>query len=168
MMTTTDLVLTPTGLRFAGRTLPCTIGRSGITRDKVEGDLATPAGEHRITGLLYRPDRIPAHTLPRWATPIGLGALWCDDPTHGAYNQPVRAPLNASHETLRRADPLYDLILITDWNMHPAVPGKGSAIFLHTWRRPGYPTAGCIAFARADLLWIARRLTPGARLLVRP
>lgn len=44
----------------------------------------------------------------------------------------------------------------------------GSAIFLHSWRRPGYPTAGCIAFARADLLWIATRVQPGARIIVRP
>ena len=167
-MNTADLVLTPTGLRFAGRRFACTTGRGGITTDKVEGDGATPAGEHRITGLLYRPDRIAARALPRWATPIGLRALWCDDPEHAAYNQPVRAPLTASHETLRRADPLYDLILITDWNMDPALPRKGSAIFLHTWRRPGYPTAGCVAVARPDLLWIAQRLTPGARLVVRP
>lgn len=166
-MSTRDLVLSPTGLRFRGRRLACTIGRGGITTDKREGDGATPAGIHRITGMLYRPDRLTARALPGWARPIGRCDLWCDDPAHPAYNRPVRAPLDASHEVLRRADPLYDLVLVTDWNTAPAVPGRGSAIFLHSWRRPGYPTAGCIAFDRADLLWIARRLDPGARLVVR-
>ena len=31
---------------------------------------------------------------------------------------------------------------------------------------PGYPTAGCVAFSRADLRAIAAKLLPGARLVV--
>jgi L,D-peptidoglycan transpeptidase YkuD (ErfK/YbiS/YcfS/YnhG family) len=134
---------------------------------KREGDGATPSGLHHITGLRFRPDRIAASTLPEWAEPIGLRDLWCDDPSHPAYNHSVRAPFTASHETLRRSDPLYDLLLTTDWNWPDAKPGHGSAIFLHRWRRPGYPTEGCIAFAPRDLLWIARHAAPGTRLLVR-
>lgn len=165
-MSVQDLRLTPMGLLFQGRRFPCTLGRAGITRDKREGDGATPAGLWRVTGMLYRPDRLQAKALPDWAEPILPRDLWCDDPAHPDYNHKVRAPLKASHETLRRADPLYDLVITTDWNWPEAVPGRGSAIFLHSWRRPGYPTAGCLAFARADLLWIARRLTPGAQILI--
>ena len=102
-----------------------------------------------------------------WAVPIGPGDLWSDDPRDPDYNHMVRAPYAPSHEKLRRADPLYDLVLITDWNWPHAVPGRGSAIFLHRWRRPGHPTAGCVAFAPRDLMWIVRRLRPGARLIVR-
>lgn len=160
-MTPADLVLTPTGLRLMGRRLPCTIGRSGITRRKAEGDGATPAGIHRIMGALYRADRLAPNQVPGWALPIGPGDLWSDDPADPAYNHAVRAPHPFSHERLRRADPMYDLILLTDWNWPQASPGRGSAIFLHTWRRQGAPTAGCIAFARADLIWIAGRVTPG-------
>jgi L,D-peptidoglycan transpeptidase YkuD (ErfK/YbiS/YcfS/YnhG family) len=47
------------------------------------------------------------------------------------------------------------------------VPGRGSAIFLHVWRRPRHPTAGCIAFARADLAFILARWTPRSRVVVR-
>lgn len=167
-MTQSDLRLTPMGLRFQGRLFPCSRGRGGVVaaEAKREGDGATPAGLHRIIGCLYRPDRLAGADLPRWAQPIGPGDLWSDDPADPAYNQPVRAPHGFSHEQLRRADPLYDLVLITDWNMAPARPGRGSAIFLHRWRRPGYPTAGCIALDPADLRWIAARLTPGARLAV--
>ena len=159
-----DLVLTPTHLRFAGRLFPRAVGRGGVSARKCEGDGATPSGVHRIVGMLYRPDRMarPAD----WARPIGPGDLWSDESDDAAYNSLVRAPYPHSHERLRRADPLYDLVLITDWNWPVATPGRGSAIFLHEWRRPRYPTAGCIAFSRADLRWIAARVSEGTRLIV--
>ena len=158
-----DLVLTPRGLLAFGRRLPCTSGRGGLTGDKREGDGATPRGAHRIAGLLYRADRV-ARPAP-WAEPIGLRDLWSDDPDDPCYNGPVRAPHDHSHERLRRPDPLYDLVLVTDWN-RPAVPGRGSAIFLHRWRRPGAPTEGCIALKPGDLAWLARRIRHGHRLIV--
>lgn len=160
-----DLVVTPRGLRFRGRHFPCTLGRSGLTDAKREGDGATPRGVHGIVGMLYRPDRIarPAD----WAVPIGPGDLWSDDPADEDYNLMVRAPHPFGHERLRRPDPLYDLVLITDWNWPRAARGRGSAIFVHQWRRPGAPTAGCIALPRAALHWIAPRLGFGARLVVR-
>ena len=165
-MTPRDLVVTPTGVRFLGRRFPCTVGRGGIVASKREGDGGTPAGEHRIVGLLYRPDRLGAPT--DWAVPIRPSDLWCDDPKHEDYNQLVTAPFPASAEVLRRSDPLYDLVLLTDWNWPFAQRGAGSAIFLHRWRRAGFPTEGCVAFRADHLLWIARRLTYGARLIVQP
>lgn len=155
------------GARFMGRRMPCTLGRGGIVAAaaKREGDGATPRGVLRIVGMLYRADRMarPAD----WARPIGPRDLWSDDPQDPDYNQMVRAPHPYSHEHLRRPDPLYDLVLITDWNWPDAVPGRGSAIFLHRWRRPGAPSAGCIAFAAPDLAWIAQGLMPGSRVIVR-
>lgn len=162
----TDMVLTPRGLRFWGRTLPCTVGRGGVCADKREGDGATPVGVHRIVGLLYRPDRL-SRPVP-WAVPIRHGDLWCDDPNHKSYNHLARAPLAASHERLRRADPLYDVVILTDWNWPLAVPGRGSAIFVHQWRRPGAPTEGCVALRRDHLLWLAQRIESGTRLVVPP
>lgn len=131
---------------------------------KREGDGATPVGVHRIVGMLYRADRISAPMS--WAIPIGPQDLWSDDSNDNRYNQLVTAPYPFSHERLRRADPLYDLVLLTDWNWPNAVAGKGSAIFLHQWRRPGYPTEGCVAFRRDHLRWIAERITPGTRLVI--
>lgn len=158
------MVLTRLGLRFAGRMWPCSIGRGGVRGAKREGDGATPAGEHRIVGMLYRPDRIarPAD----WAVPIGPSDLWSDDPGHEDYNLMVRAPYGWSHERLRRGDRLYDLVILTDWNWPRAEPGRGSAIFLHRWRRPGYPTEGCIAFRPDHLRAIAARITYRTRLIV--
>lgn len=161
------ITVTRWGARFRGVSLPCAIGRGGLTGAKREGDGATPLGTHRIVGLLYRPDRIPARALPGWARPIGPRDLWSDDPADPAYNHRVRTPHAGSHEALRRPDPLYDLVLITDWNFPVAEPGRGSAIFLHRWRKPRHPTAGCVAFAPQDLLWLARNIRPGTRLIVR-
>ena len=165
-MTSTDLVLTPAGLRFRGRRFPCAIGRGGVTSAKREGDGATPAGVHRIVGMIYRPDRMarPAE----WAEPIRPRDLWSDDPADPDYNRLVQAPHPFGHERLRRADPLYDLVLVTGWNWPRAQPRRGSAIFLHRWRRPGAATAGCIALRPDNLRWIAARIAPGTRLLVTP
>lgn len=163
-MTPDDLVLTPKGLRHRGVTYPCTLGSGGVTTAKREGDGATPAGIHRIVGLLYRQDRLARPT--DWAVPLRPRDLWCDAPDHADYNLMVRAPFPASAERLCRADPLYDLILVTDWNWPHAAPGKGSAIFLHRWRRPGAPTAGCIALRPDHLLRVAKAITYDTRLVV--
>ena len=145
--------------------MAATCGWGGVSDNKREGDGATPMGTHSIVGLYYRPDRMPCPSP--WAKPILPGDLWCDDPQHQAYNSLCRAPLAASCEALRRSDPQYDLIIITDWNWPEAVPGLGSAIFMHQWRRPGAPTAGCIAMARQHLVWLAKSLMPETRLIVR-
>ena len=164
-MTPDDLVLTPMGLRFRGQVFPCTIGRGGLSADKREGDGATPIGTHHIVGMFYRPDRM---SLPApWARPIGPGDLWSDDPNRPEYNHLVSKPYGGSHEAMRRGDPLYDLVLVTDWNYPDARPHRGSCIFLHQWRRAGFPTAGCIAFRRDHLQQIARAIKPGARVIVR-
>lgn len=160
-----DIVVTRMGARFLGRRFPCAIGRGGITAAKREGDGASPAGTHRLVGMLYRPGRLSRPA--RWALPIGPGALWSDDPEDPDYNLLTRAPHPYRHERLSRPDPLYDLIVITGWNWPDAIPGRGSAIFLHIWRKPRHPTAGCIAFARRDLRWIAARIQPQTRLIIR-
>ncbi len=166
-MTPADLVVTRWGARFMGRRFPCAVGRGGIVAPeaKREGDGATPAGEHAIVAMFYRADRLPPPAV--WAVPLTPGDLWSDDPGDPDYNRLVRVPHAASHERLMRPDPLYDLILVTDWNWPEGIPGRGSALFVHAWRRPRWPTAGCVAFARADLIWIAARLTPHSRLIVR-
>ncbi len=158
------MVLTRQGLRFRGRVFPCTIGRSGVTTDKREGDGATPVGTHRIVGCLYRQDRMARPC--DWAIGVVPRDLWSDDPSDEDYNLMVRAPYAASHERLFRADPLYDLVLITDWNWPRAERGKGSAIFIHRWRAPGIPTAGCVALKPEQLAWIVPRIGYETRLVV--
>ena len=162
-----DIIVTRMGAWFMGRRFPCAMGRSGVTKAKREGDGATPAGVHGFVGLMYRPDRIPRSALPDWARPIRPGDGWSDDPADEDYNLIVTRPHAHGHERLWRADRLYDVVLLTDWNWPYAVRGAGSAIFVHRWRATGRRTAGCVAFAPKDLLWIARRIRHQTRLIIR-
>ncbi|WP_044006231.1 L,D-transpeptidase family protein [Jannaschia sp. CCS1] len=163
-MSPEDLVLTPSGLRFWGARLPFTVGRGGVVRDKREGDGGTPVGTHRIVGCLYRADRGPKPC--DWAVPIGPNDLWSDDEASDDYNLMVRRPYMGTAERLARGDPLYDIVLITDWNWPEAQPGRGSAIFIHQWRGPGRSTEGCVAVSRRHLRWIVPRINHGTRLIV--
>jgi L,D-peptidoglycan transpeptidase YkuD (ErfK/YbiS/YcfS/YnhG family) len=159
-----DLVVSPRGARFMGRMMPVCIGRGGITQAKAEGDGATPSGVHSVVDCLYRPDRLAAPN--NWAHPILPGDLWSDDSADPYYNHLVKAPHGFGHEEMRRADPLYDIVLTTDWNWPHAIPGDGSAIFIHRWRKPGHPTEGCLAFHGQDLHWLAARMVSGTRIVI--
>ncbi len=164
------MVVNRWGARFMGRRIPCALGRGGITSQKREGDGASPAGVWRLAGGMYRADRLRAPAIAPGLPPLapaGHRDLWSDDPRDPAYNRHIRAHAHPfSHERLRRGDSLYDIVLFSDWNRPAARPGAGSAIFVHLWRRPRFPTAGCIAFARADLAWILARWTPKSRIFV--
>ena len=167
----TDMVVTRWNARFLGRRFRVSIGRGGMTGNKCEGDLATPRGVWRIRGGGYRADRtrIPQITNGGFLLqPIGPHDIWSDDPKDPAYNRALTTPNHPfSHEKLRMAPRLYDVFLISDWNWPDAQPGKGSAIFIHQWRKPRHPTAGCLAFAPEDLRWILKRWTPQSRIIVR-
>ena len=159
-----DLILTPSGLRVADQLFPCVVGKNGITSRKREGDKKTPIGQHQIVGMLYRPDRI---SQPRsWAVPIRPRDIWSDDLKDPDYNLMGTRPTLFAHERLFRPDHLYDLVIITNWNWPYAVKGRGSAIFIHSWRKKGYPTEGCVALGKENLLKVAKFIDFGSRLIV--
>ena len=138
-------------LRFQGQVHRCALGKGGIRADKREGDGATPPGLLRITRLLYRADRgaRPPGALP--AEPIAPTDGWCDDPNHADYNRQVSLPHSARCEELWRADAVYDVIGVLDWNLSPVRAGRGSAIFLHLARPDFSPTEGCVALEERAL-----------------
>lgn len=162
----TDLVVGPWGARFLGRRFPCAHGRGGIRVDKREGDMASPAGAWRLLWLYWRADRMarPGAALP--ARPLGPQLGWSEHSGDPAYNRPIRHPHPFPADCMHRGDRLYDICCVTDQNFAPVHPGGGSAIFLHLWRKPRHPTAGCIAFRRRDLEWILSRWTPRARVVI--
>jgi L,D-peptidoglycan transpeptidase YkuD (ErfK/YbiS/YcfS/YnhG family) len=125
--------------------LPCALGASGPVQRKREGDGATPVGRFRVLGAFYRPDRLgrPSSAIPLRAIRPDDG--WCDAAGDRRYNQAVRLPYPARHERMWREDGLYDLVLDLDYNRHPAVPGRGSAVFLHIAGAGFRPTEGCVA-----------------------
>jgi L,D-peptidoglycan transpeptidase YkuD (ErfK/YbiS/YcfS/YnhG family) len=151
---------------WRGRRFVCSIGRSGIRRDKREGDGATPAGDYALARVLYRPDRLapPPTCLP--LGPIDPADGWCDAPGDPLYNRPVRLPYPASSERLWRTDHVYDLVVVTSHNADPVVRGAGSAIFVHVRCPDGSPTEGCVAFELPDLREILAAWRPEDRLLI--
>jgi len=179
----TDLVIEPAGAgeakasgakdwatkgwaHLGGQHWRCALGRGGITTDKVEGDGCTPAGRFPVRRLFYRPDRVRdiACAFPTQAIVPSDG--WCDDPADPAYNRLITRPYPARHELLWCEDALYDLVLVIGHNDDPVVPGKGSAVFLHLARPDYSPTAGCIAFARADFVTLLGAIDPTTAVVI--
>ncbi|MBO6894047.1 MAG: L,D-transpeptidase family protein [Roseibium sp.] len=154
-------------LQFGQITVPCALGRSGIVSRKAEGDGATPTGRFELLHVYYRPDRglPPPTVLPM--TPLTPDAGWCDDPRHRLYNRPVSLPFAASHEKMWREDRLYDIVVVLDCNMYPAVKGKGSAIFFHIAREDYRPTEGCVAIAPEHMRLLLSKVGPGAEMKIR-
>jgi len=142
------------------------IGRGSVRALKAEGDGGTPLGRFAVRRVLYRADRglRPRTWLPVRAIRETDG--WCDDPLDRNYNRLITLPSPRSAEGLKRADDLYDLVLVLGYNDRPRVRGKGSAIFVHL-ARPGYtPTEGCIAFSRRDLLAVLAEIRRGTDIVV--
>ncbi|WP_371875471.1 L,D-transpeptidase [Pleomorphomonas sp. NRK KF1] len=140
--------------------MAATIGRSGLTALKREGDGASPRGSFRIVGGFYRPDRFGAR--PRCGIslhPLRPDDGWCDDPSDANYNRPVRRPYPRSHEAMWRDDHAYDIVLVLDFNLRPRVRCGGSAIFFHLAHPDSRPTAGCLALSGPDMLKLLPRLS---------
>jgi L,D-peptidoglycan transpeptidase YkuD (ErfK/YbiS/YcfS/YnhG family) len=146
-------------LSLGGLTFSCALGRSGRSSGKREGDGATPIGALHVRQVLYRANRIPR---PRTSLPVGVlrpDDGWCDKPGDRNYNRRVRHPYPASAEHLWRADHLYDLLAVLDYNDTPRIQGRGSAIFMHVAGEDFAATAGCVALRIADLQRVIERVS---------
>jgi L,D-peptidoglycan transpeptidase YkuD (ErfK/YbiS/YcfS/YnhG family) len=149
-----------------GVVLPCALGRGGISAMKREGDGATPLAAMRLLSGYLRERRFGRRSsLPLARIKSDLG--WCEVPEDRNYNRPVRLPYRASHETMLRADGLYDACIVLDWNVRPRRRGCGSAIFFHLARPGLQPTAGCVAVTRGVMARLLPLLSRRSVLVVR-
>ncbi len=153
-------------LSVGGRTFVCALGSGGISSNKREGDGATPLGAMRLVSAYYRPDHVRARAASLPMTPLDAQSGWCDAPDDRNYNCPVTLPYPASHETMKRKDGLYDVVIVLDYNLRPRLKGRGSAIFFHM-AKPGLtPTEGCVALPPKVLLRLLPKLSPATVLTV--
>jgi L,D-peptidoglycan transpeptidase YkuD (ErfK/YbiS/YcfS/YnhG family) len=164
-------VLTVTGgrvLTCGESRIDCVVGRSGVRLHKVEGDGASPAGRFPLRRVLFRPDRV---SEVRSGLPVSALAPedgWCTEPSDPNYNRQIKLPYAGSHEELWRSDSLYDVIVVLGHNDPPAVPGAGSAIFLHVAAPETRFTDGCVAVGKDALLGIVARCVPATIIAIEP
>ncbi len=145
-------------------------GANGVTpgATRRQGSDTTPGGTYTITrgfGVGADPGtRIPYHrvTATDW---------WVEDPTSAHYNELRDSARGGFHLTESGPDGSEHLIeypvqyhnaLVVDFNVHPAVRGRGAGIFLHDLGPRGSATAGCVAVPAATMTGIMKWLDPAA------
>ena len=141
-------------LLYKGYKLKCSIGKSGLTNFKKEGDLATPKGLFKLGLLYYRKDRIKSLKCKIKKKVIKRSMGWCDDSRSKKYNREIYFPFKYSAEKLYRRDRIYDIFINIKYNHSPIIKKKGSAIFLHLSNKKYKPTSGCVAILKKDFLKI--------------
>lgn len=145
---------------FNGQVFACVIGENGLidAELKREGDRCTPVGEWKVLYGMYRADRVGKPKGPLTWQVITRDMGWCDASGDSLYNKPCPATYGPSHELMWRENEAYDYVLVLDYNV-AAVAGKGSAIFLHIWRKGAEYTAGCVALKPDDLKQVIESVT---------
>ena len=138
--------------------LKCAIGKRGIGVKKREGDMITPIGSYKIKDIFYRSDKVKNFRTKFRKKIINKKLGWCDDPKSKKYNKLIKLPFKFNFERLYRADGIYDIIIVLNYNTKPIRKNKGSAIFIHIARNNFAPTKGCIALKRKDIKKIAREV----------
>ena len=141
-------------LLYKGYKLKCSIGKSGITTSKKEGDLASPKGIYKLGLLYYRQDRIESLKCKIKKRIIKKNMGWCNDSKSKKYNQQIYFPFKYRAEKLYRKDKIYDIFINIKYNYRPIIKKNGSAIFLHLTNINYKPTSGCIAIGKRDFLKI--------------
>ena len=144
------------------------VGRNGLSSHHREGDGTTPVGTFGIGSTVYGLDPNPGVKL-RYRR-LACGDWWDEDPGSPTYNRfrhlacGARPAFGSGSEALWRATVAYREFAVIEANMHPVVPGRGSAIFLHD--DTGRPTNGCVSLARPQLLSLLGRLREGATIRI--
>ena len=154
-------------LLYKGYKLKCSIGKSGITNSKKEGDLATPKGIFKLGLLYYRKDRNKSLKSKLKKRVIKKNMGWCNDIKSKKYNQEIHFPFKYGAEKLYRKDKIYDIFVNIKYNHSPIVKGKGSAIFLHLSNKNYKATKGCVAILKKDFLKILPLINRNTKISIR-
>ena len=145
----------------------CSVGKNGLTTNKVEGDKKTPIGIFNIENLYYRKDRIKKLDTTLNCIEIKEQMGWCDDAKSPKnYNKLFKINKDIKHEKLKRKDHKYDLLIPIKYNFYNPVVGVGSCIFIHLTNNY-QPTAGCIALKKKDFLILIKLINKKSKIKIR-
>ena len=116
--------------------LKCAIGKRGRKKNKREGDKFSPIGTYRFISVYYRKDRINKIKTNLKKIVIKKNMGWCDDPRS------------------------------KDYNKHPTIKKRGSAIFIHIANRNYSPTKGCIAMSKKDIKFFLGKISKNDKIKI--
>lgn len=122
-------------------------GKCGFTDKKTEGDRKTPTGTYPIISG-FGTEKIEEVKIPYIIT---SRHVWVDDPESEHYNTMQCGGGNGKWKSAEKLNiPAYKYALVIGYNIKPAVPYGGSAIFIHCMTDNSY-TEGCIALKEKDM-----------------
>ena len=153
-------------LFFNKKKYRCALGLSGIKKNKIEGDGATPSGTYKLIKLYYRKDKINFIKSNITKKIIKKNTGWCDDVKSRFYNKEIKLPNKYSHERFYRNDNIYDIIGVLNYNINPIIKGRGSAIFIHIAKRKLTSTKGCVALKKKDLIYILSKIKKNTKIKI--
>ena len=143
----------------------CCIGKNGIKKNKIEGDLSTPKGNFGLEDLYYRKDKLSKPITKLRIKEIKRNFGWCTDNKSNLYNKQIINKKKLKHEKLFRKDYKYDLLIVISYNRKKIIKNKGSAIFLHLTKNYK-PTAGCIGLKKKDFLIILKLINKNTKIII--
>ena len=156
---------------------PAALGKNGVAWGiglhpcqcgprKVEGDGRSPAGRFRI-GTIYGNDpRLPGGSKGWPYVQKTARDAWIDDPKLPQYNHFVRIPEEQhlpdwfQSQRMRLDIPVLEWLVFIEHNYPDAVPGMGSAVFIHKWHDAEDSTAACVVLPPEKLTELMRWLDP--------
>jgi L,D-peptidoglycan transpeptidase YkuD (ErfK/YbiS/YcfS/YnhG family) len=162
-----NIIIKKNLLLYKDYKLKCSVGKSGITNLKKEGDLTTPKGVFKLGSLYYRKDRNKLINTYLKKKVINKNVGWCDDIKSKKYNQEIKFPFKYRAEKLYRKDRIYDIFINIKYNQSPTRKGKGSAIFLHLTNKKYKPTKGCVALTKKDFLRILPSINKKTKIIIK-
>ena len=146
-------------------TFNCSVGSSGLTKKKREGDKKTPIGTFGIEHLYFRKDRLNKPETRLKCINIKKNMGWCDDVNNKKYNKLIKINKNIHHEKLFRKDSKYNLLIPIKHNFNNTVLGYGSCIFIHLIENYN-PTIGCIALKQKDFLILLKLINKNTKIKI--
>jgi L,D-peptidoglycan transpeptidase YkuD (ErfK/YbiS/YcfS/YnhG family) len=144
-----------------GPAISAWLGYGGMTANAREGFNGTPIGSFSLTHA-FGNNADPGSRLPYFQA--DANDWWSGDSASSTYNShqhcaPGACPFRTGEsENLHDASWVYGYAVVIDYNVGPAVPGKGSAFFLHVTENK--PTQGCVSIPQGDVVRLLRWLDP--------
>jgi L,D-peptidoglycan transpeptidase YkuD (ErfK/YbiS/YcfS/YnhG family) len=148
----------------AGGPYAARLGKNGLSSNRREGDGTTPTGIFRIGRTMYGNEPNPGVRF-RYRR-LRCGDWWDEDPSSPTYNSFQHVPcgtkpaFGGESEGMWEQPRPYPFLAVIEFNTRPAVPGRGSGIFLHA--QTGGPTIGCVSLRKEELRAVLRWLQPAA------